>query len=64
MDWDPADIAVSLHFSIKNVPNPSRRAAGEELWVEATISRKGPPLRRPIRLGVKKGQVLTPLGLD
>jgi hypothetical protein len=31
---------------------------GEELWIEATIPRKGPP--RPIRLGVKKDGVLTP----
>jgi hypothetical protein len=38
--------------------NPLRRR-GEELWFEATIPRKGPP--RPIRLGIKKDGVLTPL---
>ena len=32
---------------------------GDELWMEATIPRKGPP--RPLRLGVKKNGVLTPL---
>ena len=39
-------------FIPEHVPDPSRRQAGEELWVEVTIPRKGPP--RPIRLGVKK----------
>ena len=34
----------------------------EELWIEATIPRKGPP--RPIRLGIKKAGVLTPLSTD
>jgi hypothetical protein len=36
-----------------NAPDPSRRPAGETLWAEVTIPKKGPP--RPIRLGVKKG---------
>ncbi len=39
-------------FIPEHVPDPSRREPGEELWVEVTIPRKGPP--RPIRLGVKK----------
>lgn len=43
-------------FITEHIPDPSRRAAGEELWVEVTIPRKGPP--RPIRLGVKKGDGL------
>ena len=43
----------------EHVPDPSRRPAGEELWVEVTIPRAGAP--RPIRLGVKKDRVLTPL---
>jgi hypothetical protein len=40
--------------------NPGRilHNRGEELWIEATIPRKGPP--RPIRLGIKKDGVLTP----
>ena len=33
--------------------DPSIRGAGEQLWVEVTIPRKGPP--RPIQLGVKHG---------
>ena len=33
--------------------------SGEELWIEATIPRGGPP--RPIRLATKKNGVLTPL---
>jgi hypothetical protein len=45
-----------------HVPDPSLRPAGEELWVEATVPKKGVP--RPIRLGVKKGGgPITPLNL-
>ena len=40
-------------FIPEHIPNPSSRAAGEDLWVEVTIPGKGPP--RPIQLGVKKG---------
>lgn len=49
------------YFIPEHVADPSRRAAGEELWVEATLPPKGPP--RPIQLGVKKNGVLTPLDL-
>lgn len=48
-------------FIPENVPDPSRRASGEELWVEVSVPPKGLP--RPIRLGVKKDGVLTPLNL-
>lgn len=47
------------YFIPEHVTDPSRRAAREELWVEVTIPRRGAP--RPIRLGVKKDGVLTPL---
>jgi hypothetical protein len=47
------------YFLPESAPDPSRRPASEELWVEATIPRKGPP--RPLRLGIKKDGVLTPL---
>jgi len=40
-------------FIPENIPDPSLRQAGDELWVEVTIPKQGPP--RPIRLGVKKG---------
>ena len=49
------------YFIPEHVPDPSRRAADEELWAEVTVPRRGPP--RPIQLGVKKDGVLTPLGL-
>lgn len=39
-------------FIPEDVPDPSQRAADEELWVETTMPRQGPP--RPIRLGVRK----------
>jgi hypothetical protein len=48
-------------FIPEHVPDPSRRLAGEELWVEVTLPKKGP--LRPIRLAVKKNGVLTPLNL-
>jgi hypothetical protein len=35
---------------------------GQEIWVEVTVPAKGPP--RPIRMGVKKDGVITPLKLD
>jgi hypothetical protein len=50
------------YFIPEHVPDPSRRAEGEELWVEVTLPRRGAP--RPIRLGVKKGGVLTPLDVN
>jgi hypothetical protein len=49
------------YFIPEHVPDPSRRPAGEELWVELTLPRHGMP--RPIRLGVKKNDRLTPLDL-
>ena len=52
-----------VFFIPEHVPDPSLRQPGEELWVEVTIPRKGPP--RPIRLGVKKGDgPIVPLALD
>jgi len=48
-------------FIPEHVPDPSRRAQDEELWVEVTLPRAGSP--RPIRLGVKRNGVLTPLDL-
>ncbi len=48
-------------FIPEHVPDPSRRAPGEELWVEVSVPAEGDP--RPIRLGVKKGGVITPMTL-
>ncbi len=56
-------IGTPIAFFIpEHVKDPSLRAPGEELWVEVSVPRNGPP--RPIRLGVKKNGVLTPLPLD
>jgi len=49
------------YFIPEHVPDPSRRPAGEELWVEVTLPKKGP--LRPIRLAVKKDGKLTALEL-
>jgi len=46
-------------FIPDHAQDPSRRPAGEELWVEVSVPRNGPP--RPLRLGVKKNNALTPL---
>jgi hypothetical protein len=43
----------------EHAADPSRRAPGEELWVEVSVPRNGPP--RPLRLAVKKEGKLTPL---
>ena len=49
-------------FIPEHVPDPSRRPPGEQLWIEATIPKKGIP--RPIRLGVRKGSgQIVPLDL-
>lgn len=53
--FEPSCIVLGrlLAFFIpENIPDPSIRAEGEELWVEVTLPPKGAP--RPIRLGVKK----------
>jgi hypothetical protein len=50
------------YFIPEHVPDPSRRPPREELWVEVSVPAKGPP--RPIRLGLKKDGVLTPLDLN
>jgi len=39
-------------FIAEHIPDLSRSSLDEELWVEVTLPKKGPP--RPIRLGVKK----------
>lgn len=49
-------------FIPEHVADPSRRAPGEELWVEVTVPPRGDP--RPIRLGVKKDGAITPLELQ
>ncbi len=49
------------YFIPEHVPDPSVRPAGEELWAEVTVPRRGPP--RPIRLGVWRKGTLTPLEL-
>lgn len=53
-----------LFFISDTAKDPSHLQTGEELWVLATIPRKGPP--RPVALGIKKqgNTAITPLGLD
>jgi hypothetical protein len=48
-------------FLPPDVADPSRRPAGEELWVEVSLPALGAP--RPIRLGVKRGDRIEPLAL-
>jgi len=49
-------------FIPEHANNPARLNPGEELWVEVTVPKKGPP--RPLRLGIKKDGILTPLHLE
>jgi hypothetical protein len=51
---EPVDFFLPEH-----AVDPSWRKAGEELWVEVTVPKNGPP--RPIRLAVKRGDTFTPL---
>jgi hypothetical protein len=46
-------------FIPEHIPDPSLRPPGEQLWAEVTVPGRGPP--RPIRLGVRRDGVLTPL---
>jgi len=52
----------TAYFLPEHKSGPILHDRSEELWFEATIPRKGPP--RPIRLGIKKNGVLTPLASD
>jgi hypothetical protein len=55
-------LAEPIAFFIpEDVPDPSRRPPGEELWAEVTVPRAGPP--RPIRLAVMRAGELLPLDL-
>ena len=58
----PVDTSEPVAFFIpEHIPDPSRRPAGEELWVEVTVPRSGPP--RPIRLAAVKNGVFSPLDI-
>ena len=48
-------------FIPEHVPDPSRTAPDEELWVELSVPRHGGP--RPVRLGIRKNGTLRPLDL-
>jgi len=54
----------SLFFIPDTAKDPTILPRGDELWVLATLPRKGPP--RPVMLGVKKAgeKDIRPLGLD
>jgi hypothetical protein len=49
-------------FLPEHATDPSVRSAGEELWMEVTVPKTGPP--RPIQLAVKRGDRFRPLGLE
>jgi len=48
-------------FLPEHAIDPSVRRAGEELWMEVTVPKTGPP--RPIQLAIKRGESFTPLGM-
>jgi hypothetical protein len=53
---EPVLLFISEHADIPSLQR------GQQMWVEVTVPKKGPP--RPIRIGIKKDGVLTPLKLD
>lgn len=59
--WTVTLVEPLAFFIPEHIADPSIRPAGEELWVEVTLPKKGP--LRPIRLGMKKDGVLRPLTL-
>lgn len=48
-------------FLPEHAMDPSVHSAGEELWMEVTVPKTGPP--RPIQLAIKRGESFTPLGV-
>ena len=48
-------------FLPEHAMDPSVRSAGEELWMEVSVPKMGPP--RPIQLAIKRGESFTPLGV-
>jgi hypothetical protein len=48
-------------FLPEHAMDPFVRRAGEELWMEVTVPKTGPP--RPIQLAIKRGESFTPLGI-
>lgn len=48
-------------FLPEHAVDPSVHGAGEELWMEVTVPKTGPP--RPIQLAIKRGESFTPLSI-
>jgi hypothetical protein len=48
-------------FLPEHAVDPSLRRAGEEVWVQVTVPKTGPP--RPIQLAIKRGDTFTPLNI-
>jgi hypothetical protein len=46
-------------FLPEHAKDPSVHRPGEELWVEVTVPKTGPP--RPIQLAIKQGEIFTPI---
>lgn len=62
-EWVAALSEPVAYFIPEGIADPSLRPPGEQLWVEATIPKKGMP--RPIRLGVRKGsEPIVPLNIQ
>lgn len=48
-------------FLPEHATDPSMHSAEEELWMEVTVPKTGPP--RPIQLAIKRGESFTPPGI-
>jgi hypothetical protein len=51
-----------VYFFIPDTTTMPALARGDELWMEVTLPKKGPP--RPIRMAIKKNGVFTPLNYN
>jgi hypothetical protein len=57
-----AEAEQPVYLFIPDTANVPRLERGDELWMEVTLPKKGPP--RPIRMAIKKGGVFTPLNFN
>jgi hypothetical protein len=54
--------AEPVLFFVSDKANAPKLKLGQELWVEVTVPKKGPP--RPIQLGIKENRTITPIHLE
>lgn len=61
-DTTTAVSAEPVLFFISDKANVPKLKPGQELWVEVTVPREGPP--RPLQLGIKENGRITPIHVE